>query len=134
MDAKAGPAYDQPTVIIVDDDAELLRALRFSLELDGMAVATHLSGESLVPANLPRDNGCLVLDYRLPSVDGLEVLEGLRRSDVTLPAILITSHASPAVRDRARAAGAVLVEKPLLGDALVSAIRDALAARSAGHA
>jgi FixJ family two-component response regulator len=134
MNAKTRPAADRPTVVIVDDDAELLRALRFSLELDGLAVVTHLSGESLVPATLPRDNGCLVLDFRLPTVDGLELLDQLRRSDVTLPAILITSHASQVVRDRARAAGAVLVEKPLLGDALLSAIRNALDARRAGHA
>ena len=121
----------RPTVVVVDDDEHLLNALRFSLELDGLRVITHRSAESVALDSLPTSNGCLVLDYRLPAANGLDLLGRLRAGGVMLPAILITSHASPQVRTLARAEGAVLIEKPLLGDTLATAIHDVLAA-SAG--
>lgn len=124
------PAKGQATAIVVDDDEALLAALRFSLELDGLRVETHRSSETVVLETLPTSNACLVLDYRLSTANGLDLLARLRAGGVALPAILITSHASLAVRDNARAAGAVLIEKPLLGDTLVEAIRAALTPRN----
>lgn len=123
-------AEGQATAIVVDDDEDLLAALRFSLELDGLHVETHRSSETVVLEALPAANACLVLDYRLPTANGLDLLARLRAGGVTLPAILITSHASSAVRDSARAAGAVLIEKPLLGDTLVEAIHAVLIPRN----
>lgn len=114
------------TAIVVDDDEDLLAALRFSLELDGLRVETHRSSETVDLAALPTAHACLVLDYRLPTANGLDLLARLRAGGVALPAILITSHASLPVRESARAAGALLVEKPLLGDTLVEAIRATL--------
>lgn len=122
----AASAASPPTVVVVDDDAALLAALRFSLELDGLRVITHRSAETVSASSLPPDNACLVLDYRLPGRDGLDLLTGLRNAGIDLPAILVTSHAGPAVRLGARSAGAVLLEKPLLGETLVNAIRKAL--------
>lgn len=120
-------SVDPPTVLVVDDDEHLLNALRFSLELDGLRVIAHRSAESVDLDELPASNGCLVLDYRLPAANGLDLLARLRANGVSLPAILITSHASPQVRTLVRAEGAVLIEKPLLGDTLVTAIHDVLA-------
>ena len=120
------PPGGQPTAIIVDDDEDLLNALRFSLELDGLHVQTHRSEATVSVSALPASNACLVLDYRLPDSNGLDLLSALHRAGVSLPAILITSHASPAVREAAWTAGAVLIEKPLLGDTLVTAIRKLL--------
>jgi len=120
-----------PTAIVVDDDEHLLNALKFSLELDGVQVIAHRSAETVALAALPARNACLVLDYRLPAANGLDLLTRLREGGVTLPAILVTSHASPNVRSLARSAGATLVEKPLLGDTLLLAIRGVL--RGAGE-
>lgn len=116
-----------PTVLVVDDDEHLLSALRFSLELDGLRVITHRSAETVAADELPQSNACLVLDYRLPAANGMDLLARLRANGVKLPAILITSHASPQVRSLVRAEGAMLIEKPLLGDTLVTAIHDVLA-------
>jgi two-component system, LuxR family, response regulator FixJ len=118
----AHPAPAPPTVVLVDDDVALLEALRFSLEIDGYRVVTCETGEQLMQIDLPVD-ACMVIDFRLSGLSGLDVLDDLRRRGVTLPAILITSYASPALHARARRAQATVVEKPLLGDALFARIR-----------
>jgi DNA-binding response OmpR family regulator len=115
-------------VVLVDDDVALLQALQFSLEIDGYRVLTCETGEELVQISLPAE-ACLVVDYRLSGLDGLAALATLRRRGVTLPAILITSYASPALHARARQAQATVVEKPLLGDVLVASIRAVLPPR-----
>ena len=81
------------------------------------------------PADIPED-GCLVVDYKLPDMNGLDLIVELRRRKIELPAILITTHPSAAVRDRAARACVRLIEKPLLNDMLFQGIRTALA----GHA
>lgn len=130
MDANGGTAHArQLTAIVVDDDADLLGALRFSLELDGLRVITHRTADTVEAAALPLADACLVLDYKLPSANGLELLDGLRAEGIALPAILVTSHANAEVRRRTREAEAVLIEKPLLGETLVTAIRAAIARR-----
>ena len=114
-----------PTVVLVDDDVALLQALRFSLEIDGYQVATCETGEQLMQMTLPAE-ACLVIDFRLSGLSGLDVLDDLRRRGVALPAILITSYASPSLHARARRAQATVVEKPLLGDALFARIHECL--------
>jgi FixJ family two-component response regulator len=69
-----------------------------------------------------------VLDERLPGVSGLAALARLRARGVGLPAVLITTHPLPILREAARAAGVEILEKPLLGDGLVRWIRGALEA------
>jgi FixJ family two-component response regulator len=69
-----------------------------------------------------------VLDERLSGMSGLQALAALRKRAVTLPAILITSHPQPQLRNAAKAASVPIVEKPLIGDALLTAIRIALGA------
>lgn len=121
------PLASRPTVVLVDDDAALRTALKFSLEIEGFAVETCESGEDLLDWPLPTADACLVVDYNLTGINGLAALEELRSRKVTLPALLITSHPRLAVRLAAEAAQARIVEKPLLGDALVGEIRSALA-------
>jgi FixJ family two-component response regulator len=75
--------------------------------------------------NIPED-GCLVIDYRLPRMNGLDLLSELRRRKVKLPAILVTTDPSVSVRAQTAAAGAALVEKPLLNEALFEGIRAAM--------
>lgn len=116
----------RPVVVVVDDDAAVRSSLAFSLDLQGFDVSTCESGEALLGRALPTDGACLVLDERLPGISGMEALRQLRQRDVTLPAILITSHPKPDLRAAAAAAGVPIVEKPLIGDALMTSIRRAL--------
>ncbi|WP_340647362.1 response regulator [Phenylobacterium sp.] len=113
-------------VVLVDDDSALRMALTFMLELDGFAVTALESGEALLQSALPDAPVCLVLDQNMRGLTGLEALAVLRANNQHLPALLITSHPRASVRDAAAALGAVIVEKPLLGDSLNAAINAAL--------
>lgn len=113
-------------VILVDDDPAVARAVAFALGLEGLRVSAHTDGkQALASIHLPYA-GCLVLDYHLPDMDGLELLRRLRERGVDAPAILVTSNPKQALRARAASAGALIIEKPLLTDALLVAIRQAL--------
>jgi FixJ family two-component response regulator len=117
------------TVVIVDDDEALRRALRFDLELEGLSVQTFAGARDIDWEQLPGDHACLVIDYRLPGIDGVELLRRLRSQGVMLPAIVITSHPSGILKAQISRLGATLIEKPLLGDQLIGSIRAALAAQ-----
>ena len=116
----------QPMVLVIDDDPGVRNSLKFALEVEGFAVRVYPTGPGLLEEQDMPETGCLVTDYHLPGMNGLELLARLRERKVKLPAILITSHPSAAVRSRAASAGARLIEKPLLNDALFEGIREAL--------
>lgn len=120
------PAAAPPFVVVVDDDAAVRSSLKFAIEMQGFVVTTCGAGEDLLRLDLSASNGCLVVDERLPGVSGLEVIRELRRRGVGLPAALITSHPHAALRSAAREAGVPIIEKPLLGDGLMSWIRSSL--------
>lgn len=114
----------RPQIWIVDDDPDLLAALRFALEIDGYAVRAFDTGEALLAAAHASELACLVIDQGLPGATGLDVLDQLRQRGMRQPAILITTHPGALLRRRAAHLDAAIVEKPLLGDALTQAIRD----------
>ena len=112
-----------PLLVLVDDDPAVLASLQFSLELEGFEVEAFDSGESLVAQTQLANPACLVIDYRLPGIDGLALLRVLRERGETCPAVIITSNPTRSVRQRTTDAGAVLIEKPLLNNGLTIAIR-----------
>ena len=116
------------TVVVVDDDAAVRAALKFALEVEGFNVLLYDGPRAILAAdNLP-ERGCLVVDYRMPAIDGIELIVELRRRNVVLPAILISARVTKGLRDLARGSGLTRVlEKPLSDSALVENIRDALA-------
>ena len=128
-----GTAVRPAPLLLVDDDPAVRTALKFALELDGYEVETFADAESLAACpRLPAD-GCLVVDLQLPGMDGLELVEVLRRRAVRLPALLITTHPTAMVRSRAQAAGVDIVEKPLLAETLGEALNRVLSAPPPQH-
>jgi len=115
-----------PTVLVIDDDPGVRSSLKFALEVEGFAVRTYTIGSDLLNDEDMPESGCVVADYRLPGMNGLDLLARLREREVSLPAILITTDPGAAIRRRAASAGVRLVEKPLLSDALFQGIRAAL--------
>jgi two-component system response regulator FixJ len=129
MQARHALAFEERVVIIVIDDDDALRnSLKFSFEIEGFSVRAYRDGtEVLDQIELPR-HGCLIVDYNLPGMNGLALVGKLRERGVSMPAILITTHPSLAVRQRAAAAGISIVEKPLLGNALLAKVCNVLEA------
>lgn len=112
----------QPCVLVVDDDPALLGALEFALQAEGYRVCSCANAEAAL--QVPADRvGCLVIDYKLPDIDGMDLAGRLRSAGVTAPLILITTNPDARCRTRAARDGAVIVEKPLLGDRLLRQIR-----------
>jgi two-component system response regulator FixJ len=113
-------------VLIVDDDAAVRSALKFALELEGYQVRTYGDPEALLADTLP-ERACLVVDYRMPGLDGLSMVSRLRQRHVDLPVILIVSEAlSPRLRVRAGRVGVQdVLEKPLSDGMLLDSIRHA---------
>lgn len=104
-------------LVIVDDDPDVLNALRFAFEVDGYAVETHTAAEAVLAAPA-RGAACYIIDENLPGVSGVEAAATLRSRGIAAPIILITTYPSPALRLRAAQCGADIVEKPLISDAL----------------
>jgi two-component system, LuxR family, response regulator FixJ len=127
--AKAATA--KAVVLVIDDDPAVRNSLKFALEIEGFSVRVYSTGEAVLDENDIPASGCLVADYNLPGMNGLDLLQALRHRNVKWPAILITSHPTAMIRIRAAAAGVHLIEKPLLNDTLFHSIRSAL--RDAPH-
>lgn len=115
-------------ILVIEDDAAVRQSLKFALEQEGLEVHLYESGEQLLAdPDLP-PTGCLVVDYAMPGMDGITLVERLRQRHVTLPALLITARSSPALRDRALRSGfRQVLEKPLEDNSLLDEIRNALA-------
>ena len=115
------------TIIIVDDDAQVLRSLCFLLETEGHLVMAFSSAAELLQREDLPENACLVVDYRLPAMNGLDLLKQVRAKYPHVPALLITGHPDPTIEPRAASLGIKVVRKPHLDDGLLQAIRDILA-------
>ena len=114
---------DQPRILLVESDPALRAALKFSLELEGFAVEDHESGASVGASGAD----CVVVDNRMADGDGLKLLAALKTKGISSPAIILASNPTSAMSRAIDAAGARLVEKPLLCDGLVAAIRSMIA-------
>jgi two-component system response regulator FixJ len=114
-------------VHIVDDDSEVRAATSFMLRRHGYETQIYGSGlEFLQQRRL--DRGCILLDFRMPEMDGFELLAKLARRDVDLPVIILTGHGDIPLAVRAMKRGAVdFLEKPYDTDRLIGAIERAFA-------
>jgi FixJ family two-component response regulator len=117
----------KPTVYVVDDDAAVLGSLRFLLETDGFAVRTFRNATALLNASSAPGADCYVIDYKMPDINGIELVGRLRQSDADTPVILITGYPDGNISARATAAGIKdVILKPLLDENLVKRIRHAI--------
>lgn len=121
------------TVIIVEDDPSVLRALNRLVSASGFKVKQFVTPSELLASELPKGNACMVVDIGLPEMTGIEMCDALRASGRCLPTILITGDTSAAIRSLAARSEAVAVlfkpfdEQPLLdaiGRAITLSTRD----------
>jgi FixJ family two-component response regulator len=120
------PSTAHYLIAIVEDDAAVLDSLQFALTADGYAVCGFESAEQALRSPAIASADCLVIDYALPGIDGAELVHELRGRGVVSPAIIIASSPTALCRRRVAAAGAPLVEKPLIGESLFLHLQAAL--------
>lgn len=115
----------QPVVHLVDDDLAIRRSVSFMLKTSGHQVRTYESGTDFLTHAADLKDGCVLLDIRMPGMDGLQVQQALLEKGVTLPVIIMTGHGDVALAVRAMKAGAVdFIEKPFAKEALLSSLRE----------
>lgn len=114
------------TVYVVDDEEPVRRALKLLLSVSGYAVATFDSGASLLDVAEALEPGAVLLDIRMPDMDGIEVQGHLVARGIALPIIVMTGHGDLTIASSALRRGAVaFLEKPFAKATLVSALDDA---------
>jgi two-component system, LuxR family, response regulator FixJ len=116
---------------LVDDDDAVRDSMRLLLESCGLKARGYASaGEFLEDGRT--EGGCLLLDVHMPGMNGIELLERIRRSGSTLPVIVITGRGDPALKERAIKAGALaFLEKPVDDSLLIAELDRALASGAA---
>jgi FixJ family two-component response regulator len=116
------------TVCLIDDDDDVRKALSFLLSTHGFVVVDYSSPLGLLGLGAPPACDCIVLDMHMPGMSGLELLNALRKRNVTTPAIVLTGREDSHLRAQAAAAGvAAFSSKPVESDVLVSAVSMAIA-------
>ncbi len=118
-----------PTIYIVDDDEAIRDSVRLLLEAAGFKhIVTYQSGRAFLDQAKPQPGDCLLLDLRMPDIDGLELQNELNRRGTHLSLIIMTGHADVPIAVRAMKAGATdFIEKPFSDEVLLDALRRALA-------
>jgi two-component system response regulator FixJ len=116
---------EQRLVHLVDDDSGIRRSVGFMLKTSGHRVETYESGAQLLKNSGELDEGCILLDIRMPGMDGLEVQRTLQERGVGLPVIIMTGHGDVGLAVRAMKAGAVdFIEKPFAKETLLKSLEE----------
>jgi two-component system, LuxR family, response regulator FixJ len=116
-------------VIVVSDDLAVRNSLKFWFEIEGLTVRGYVSGAELLGAGDLARCDCYVVDQKTSATSALNLIAQLRDRHFTAPAILIASHPSLSLRQQAEKAEVPIVEKPLVGNALLDKIRDVVRGR-----
>jgi FixJ family two-component response regulator len=116
-----------PTVFVVDDDASVRRALVRLLHSAGYQTKTFASAEGFLAQSRFDNPGCIILDVRMPGLNGLELQQALSAADRQLPIVFITGHGDVPMSVRAMKAGAEdFLPKPFDDEELLKAVAQAL--------
>ena len=114
---------------VVDDDQSIRHSLTVLMKGVGRPIATYASGAAFLTDFDPTDAACVVLDVRLPDMDGISILQRLQNIPQAPPVLIITGHGDVPLAVKAMKAGAAdFIEKPFSGETILDRIEAALAA------
>jgi FixJ family two-component response regulator len=118
----------EPVVFVVDDDPSVRKALARLFKYEGFRVETFATAQEFLRQPLPDSPACLILDVRMPGLNGLDLQTHLTASNRRLPIVFITGHGNIPMTVRAMKAGAVdFLPKPFDGQQLLAIVRKAIA-------
>jgi FixJ family two-component response regulator len=118
---------DTPTVFVIDDDPAVRAAIQGLLKSVGLRSETFRTAEEFLRGKRPDGPKCLVLDVRLPGINGLDFQRQLADAGIQIPIIFITGHADIPMTVKAMKSGAVeFLTKPFRDQDLLDAIHQAL--------
>src|SRR5215475_8112429 len=114
-------------ISVVDDDASTRRSTTLLIESLGFQAAGFESADSFLKSTQLQESSCLVIDVRMPGMDGLQLQSYLAAAGYKIPIIFITAYDDTESRRQAMQAGAVaFLEKPFTSDILLETVRSAL--------
>jgi FixJ family two-component response regulator len=112
-----------PAVFVVDDEAAIQRSLTELLDVWNVRVHSFSSAEAFLESYQEDWTGCLLIDLRMPGMNGLGLLKELRRRGCSLPALLMTGHGERELQQQAIECGACgLLEKPYRVEQLIGTL------------
>lgn len=122
----------ESSVLVVDDDPSILKAVERVLRVSGFDAQLFESGDELLARADLRAALCLLLDMHLPGLSGVHVRQRVAASEASLPVIFMTADDCDATRKAARQAGCVAyLAKPFTSQTLTDAVAAAAALRNA---
>lgn len=115
------------TVYIVDDEYPVRDALSMLIKSEGLEVQSYASAFDFLQHYKPGQPSCLVLDIRMPQLDGLELQQKLTKRNIDIPVIFISGHGDIPITAKAFRAGAVdFIEKPFDNKLLLTRINETI--------
>lgn len=113
-------------VYVVDDDDSVRRSAAFMLRHAGFTVEQLESGVAFLKRAKGAERGCVLLDVRMPEMDGLQVQQQMIRDGIDMPVVILTGHGDVEIAVQAMRAGAInFLEKPYEKEALIAAMEEA---------
>lgn len=114
-------------LVLIEDDENVRRSMTMLLRARGFIIDAYRSGTEFLTLQGRHGGDCLLIDYKMPRLDGLEVMRRVRAVNDTTPAIMITGYYSDSLLSRARSAGfAEVLEKPATPEALIRMISNTI--------
>lgn len=125
---------NEKLVHIVDDDDSVRRSAAFMLKHAGYRVESHVSGVEFLKDAKSAERGCVLLDVRMPEMDGLQVQQEMAARGIDMPVVILTGHGDIALAVKAMRGGAVnFIEKPYEKEEFLRAIEEAYTRLDRSH-
>jgi FixJ family two-component response regulator len=120
-----------PLVLVVDDSASIRSSTQRLVRSFGFRTGAFASGEEMLKSKLAGESSCVILDLRMPHLNGLEVQDKLAVMHPDLPVVFLTAHWNEEERKQAMKAGAIaFLQKPASRTTLLDAIREGIRRKS----